>query len=57
MKIKETYIVWSERYTQLVKLHYTTYRDGGGLVYFIEVNLNMVRITIDEAHELLERYT
>ena len=56
MKIKETYIVWSDRYNQLVKLHYTTYRAGGGLMYFIEVNLNMVQIMIDEAHELLERY-
>jgi hypothetical protein len=56
MKIKETYIVWSERFNQLVKLHYTTYRDGSGARYFIEVNLNIVAITIDEAHELLDQY-
>lgn len=54
MKIRETYIVWSERHNQYIKLHHTISQDG--IRYFIEWNLNITQITFDEAHELLERY-
>jgi len=53
MKIKETFIVWSERHTQLVKLHKTSSEDGAGIKWFIEAQFNIYQIFFDEALELL----
>jgi hypothetical protein len=53
MKIKETFIVWSETHNQLVKLHKTSPEDGTGIKWFIEEKFNIYRISYDEALEFL----
>jgi hypothetical protein len=53
MKIKETFIVWSEKHNQLVKLHMTSNNDG--IKWFIEVHFNIYAISFDEATELTKQ--
>jgi hypothetical protein len=53
MKIQETFIVWSEIHTQLVKLHKTYAEDGTGVKWFIEAEFKLYKISFDEGFKLL----
>jgi hypothetical protein len=55
MKIIETYIVWSRRFNQHIKLHKTAESDGTGFKWFTEMQLDISQISFDEALELLNR--
>ena len=55
MKIQDTYIVWSEKHNQLVKLHKTSNNNGTDIKWFIEVHFNIYPIFYDDALELINQ--
>ena len=55
MRIKETFIVWSEDYPTHVKLH-EAHGSMGTVKYFIEYEGKLRQIGHDIARELLKNY-
>jgi Zn-dependent membrane protease YugP len=54
MKIKETFIVWSNNHNQYVKLHNALNMNGYKSEWFIENNNELYPIPLDTAMDLLK---
>jgi hypothetical protein len=56
MKIKETYIIYSEQYQEYVKIHYCLNSTGSSQSYFMEHNNGVIRSLTAEVYDLLKNY-